>query len=264
MTSQQTKLIRITPENSERRPSSLRLALAVARLEMTSYTRSPVGFLFALLAPSVIFLIAVTFWYPEEFRAAAVPDVAALSVLSTGLFSIGVAITEQRKEGTLKTYLASPLSKTTYLAGQIIDRVLVLFIGNFVMMLVAGLSYNLWPSGSPVLIASAFLLVIATMLALGFTLSSRMRSVETAGLSSTVLFGVGMIAAGFFPLEGKVPGWVLTSMEYLPFWPMVGVLRSSWFNKLDGLETYFLVLIVWFLILFLASILFFRWTPDDQ
>lgn len=263
MTSQTTPN-RATPGDSGRRPSSWRLALAVARLEMTSYTRSPGGFLFALLAPTVIFLVAIMFWYPEEFRAAAVPDVAALSVLSTGLFSIGVAITEQRKEGTLKTYLASPLSKGTYLAGQIIDRVLVLFVGNLVMVLVAGFVYGLWPSGSPALIAPVFILVIATMLALGFALSSRMRSVETAGLSSAVLFGVGMLASGFFPLEGRVPDWVLTTMEYLPFWPMVGALRSTWFGELDGLATYLLVLGAWFVIFLLVAIAFFRWTPDDQ
>ncbi len=263
MTSQTTP-IRATPGDSGRRRSSMRLALAVARLEMTSYTRSPGGFLFALLAPTAIFLVAVTFWYPEEFRAAAVPDIAALSVLSTGLFSIGVAITEQRKEGTLKTYLASPLSKGTYLAGQIIDRVLVLFVGNLVMGLVAGFAYDLWPPGSPVLIAPVFLLVIATMLALGFALSSRMRSVETAGLSSAVLFGVGMVAAGFFPLAGKVPGWVLTILEYLPFGPMVGVLRSAWFGELDGLATYLLVLTAWFVIFLLVAIACFRWTPDDR
>lgn len=259
-----TEPIRTMPNDSRRRPSSLRLALAVARLEMTSYTRSPGGFLFALLAPTAIFLIAVTFWYPKDFQAAAVPDIAALSILSTGLFSIGVAITEQRKEGTLKTYLASPLSKTTYLAGQIIDRILILFIGNLIMVLVAGFVYGLWPTGTPALIAPVFLLAIATMLALGFALSSRMRSVETAGLSSTVMFGFGMAAAGFFPLKDKVPDWVITIMEYLPFWPMVGALRSTWFGMFEGLTTHLLVLGAWFVIFLLTAIVFFRWTPDDR
>lgn len=241
-----------------------RLALAVARLEMTSYTRSAGGFLFALLAPTVIFFIAVSFWYPEEYRAAAVPDIAGLSVLSTGLFSIGVAITEQRKEGTLKTYLASPLSKGTYLAGQILDRVVVLFAGNVVMMLVAGFGYGLWPLGSPLLIIPVFVLAIATMLAFGFALSSRFRSVETAGASSALLFGVAMLAAGFFPLEGRVPGALLTALEYLPFWPMAGALRSVWFGVHDGLLTYVLVMAAWFVIFVLISIWFFRWTPDDR
>lgn len=252
------------PTTPVRGQPSWRLVLAVARLEMTSYTRSLGGFLFAVLAPTVIFLVAANFWYPREYLAAAVPDVAGLSVLSTGLFSIGVAITEQRKEGTLKTYLASPLSKGIYLAGQILDRLVVLFAGNVVMMLVAGFGYDVWPRGSALVIVPVFLLVIATMLALGFALSSRFRSVETAGATTAILFGGAMLAAGYFPLEGRVPDLVLTVLEYLPFWPMAGALRSAWFGVHDGLAVHLLVLGAWLAVFVVVAMRFFRWTPDDR
>ena len=240
-----------------------RLVLAVARLEMTSYTRTVGGLLFALLAPAAILVVAVTFWYPAEVRDVAVPDVVSLSILSTGVFSIGVAITEQRKEGTLKTYLASPLSARTYLTAQVLDRLAVITVGNLVMVLLARLAYGIRPNGAPLVFLGVMVLAIATLLAFGFLLSGRFRTVEGAGAASTGLFMLGMFAAGFFADPGALAPSLVRILDLLPFKPMVDAMRGAWFGD-QALLRPVVVLAAWAIVFSALAVRWFKWSPDDR
>lgn len=242
-----------------------RQMLAVTRLELTSYLRSYGGAAFALLMPTALVLVATWVWYPEEGRGSVVPDMAVLSVLASGLFSIGVAITEQRKDGTLKTYLSSPLRARTYLAGQVADRVLVTAVGNAVMLLVAWLAFDMTPAGNLALYAVMAVLSLATMLAFGFLLASRFKSIEAAGASSSVLFFVIMLGSGFFLNPDSFPGWVQVALDVLPFKPIVDGMRAAWGDPaFAGGLVDMLTVGIWLVVFWLLAARLFRWTPDDR
>lgn len=242
-----------------------RQVLAVTRLEMTSYLRSYGGAAFALLMPTVLLLIATWVWYPEEGRAAVVPDMAVLSVLASGLFSIGVAITEQRKDGTLKTYLSSPLRARTYLAGQVADRVAVTAVGNGVMLCVAWLVFDITATGALWLYGIMAMLSLATMLAFGFLLASRFKSIEAAGASSSILFFAIMLGSGFFMDPSRFPDWAQTALNVLPFKPIVDGMRAAWADPgFAGGWLDMLTVGIWLIVFLLLAARFFRWTPDDR
>lgn len=242
-----------------------RQVLAVARLEMYSYVRSWPGLVFALFMPTTLLLLATAFWYPDDARQSAPPDMVVLSVLTSGLFSIGVAMTEQRKDGTLKTYLSSPLRARTYLAGQIVDRVSVTLVGNTVMIAVALLLLDIPFTGSALLFPVTVVLALATMLSFGFMLASRFRTVEAAGATSSGLFFVIMLASGYFT---DVDTWypaVVRVLDLLPFKPLVDVMRATWLDPRASVAIGDLaVVVVWFVVFAFAASRLFRWTPDDQ
>ncbi|OZF26175.1 ABC transporter permease [Rhodococcus sp. 14-2483-1-2] len=251
-----------------RRPASVpewRQILSVTRLEMTSYLRSWGGLLFVLLMPTALLLIALGVWYPTEARQITVPDMAVMSVLASGLFSIGVAVTEQRKDGTLKTYLSSPLRARTYLAGQVLDRVVVTFTGNIVMLLVAWLAFDITSTGSLLLYLVMATLSLATMLSFGFLLASRFKTIETAGALSSVIFFAVMIGSGFFMDPSRFPGWLKTVVDVLPFKPIVDGMRATWSDPdLAGVGVDMLIVSTWFVVFLVGAARLFRWTPDDR
>ncbi|WP_147681011.1 ABC transporter permease [Actinomyces ruminicola] len=250
--------------NQKRSASELRQFLVVTRLEMTSYFRSPVGLLFGLAMPSALLYVAVTFWYPEQVRTFAVPDMAFLSVVTSGLYSIGVAITEQRGNGVLKTYLSSPLRTRTYLAAQVADRVVVVLVGNSVMVLVGTLGMGIPLQGELWRYALVLTTSLATMLSFGFLLASRFRSVETAGMVSSLLFFAIMFGSGIFSGLATMPGWIANILDVLPFRPIVEIMRRSWIDPgFSGWAQLGLVF-TWFLVFWIAASVLFRWTPNDR
>lgn len=248
-----------------RATSELRQVLAVTRLEMTSYVRTPGGALFALLMPTGLLLFATWLWYPREVWELAVPDMLVLTILASGLFSVGVAVTQQRVDGTLKTYLSSPLRPRTYLAGQVIDRVLVTLLGSVVMVVVAVLALGIDVPGNLALFFLCGLVCLAAMLSLGFLLASRFTSVETAGGSSSLIFVLVMLASGFFVDPDRFPGWVSTALDVLPFRAVVDVMRTAWLDPgFDGGWGRLALVALWAVVFLAAAARWFRWSASDR
>lgn len=257
---------------SDRRPSmSGRTAsvpaqiLSLARLEMTSYFRSIGGLIFALLMPTGLFVVAHQLWYPEEFRDFAVPDMAAIMILTSGLFSVGVAVTQQRVDGTLRTYLSSPLRPAAYITGQVLDRVVVLLLGNGVMVTAAILIWDVEPGGSLVVFFLCAALGLAVMLSFGFLLASRFTSVEVAGGSSSLLFLLVMLASGFFISPDRYPPWLQEVIEYLPFKPTVDLMRLAWSGGDVHAEwVSILVVLAWTVVFIFGASRWFKWSTSGK
>ncbi|WP_116112133.1 ABC transporter permease [Austwickia chelonae] len=245
--------------------SEVRQILALTCLEMSLYFRRIGGLLFALFMPTGLFLLATRLWYPPEMRHVAVPDMLVIVVFSSGLFSIGVAITQQRVDGTLKTYLSSPLRPRSYLIAQIADRVSVTLVGTLVLLLVAYAGYDVRLGGNFLVFLGCLLLCLATMIAFGFLLASRFTSVEVAGGSSGLIFFAVMVASGQAVDPGKLPGWLATTVDLLPFKPIVALMRISWSDaSFTGGGTKLLLVAGWLIVFVALASRFFRWTSTDR
>lgn len=253
------------PAGTLRAPSQLRLALATARMEFLAYRRSPAAVAFALLLPTVLYLVAVNIWYPVEGRALAVPDTLVMSVLAVGLFTVGIVLTEARQSGTLKTYLASPLSARAYLLGQLLDRLFIISVGNAVMVVVAAIGFDLAFTGSVPLAVLAAVLTTATALTFGFALSSRFGSVESAGGACSGIFFLSLLASGLWLERGDLPAVIGHVVDVLPFRPMVELSRHAWLGDATmPLGRSLLTVVAWLLAFTIVSVMTFRWTADDR
>lgn len=255
----------MTYPTARRTTSELHQIMAIARLEMSSYVRTVGGAVFALLMPTGLFLLATWLWYPPEAWDLAVPDMVVIVVLASGLFSIGVAITQQRMDGTLKTYLSSPLRPRAYLIGQVLDRVLVTLLGTVVMLAVAVLVRRVEVTGNLLVFLGCLLVCLATMIAFGFLLASRFTSVEVAGGSSSLLFLVVMLASGYIVDLSRAPGWVEGVLDVLPFRPIVELMRIGWLDpSFAGGWPKLGIVVLWLVIFLVLAARLFRWSTSDR
>jgi ABC-2 type transport system permease protein len=252
----------MTPDR--RAPSLAVTTLRLARLEMTAYWRSAAAFAYGLLTPTMLLVLFVELWFPPDRLDQVVPEVATMSIIAAGVFSIGVAITEQRKDGTLKTYLASPLPAGSYLAAQVLDRTAVLLAGNGLMVAVAWVVYDI-RGANLVAVLAAMALVTAVMLALGFLVAARARNAESAGIVGSVLFLAALLLSGVTVDVSGLGDGVRTVLEVLPFHPAAELLRSTWNDRLTGATaTDALVLVAWLAVFATAAARWFRWTPEGR
>jgi ABC-2 type transport system permease protein len=182
-----------------------------------------------------------------------------MSILATGIFSIGVAVTEERRDGTLKTFMASPIRFSSYLIGHILSRVAALVAGVLVMLVVAVVRYDVALQSSWGLFLIVAALATATMLSLGFLLASRSQKTESAGAIGSLLFIVGLISVTVD--VDAVPDIARYVLNALPFEAMIQALRGSWAG--EGIATiarHIAVLGAWFAVLAFGASRWFRWS----
>lgn len=242
--------------------TEIKNAWGVARLEMTTYTRSIGGLLFALFMPTGLFLLATWLWYPEPAWGLAVPHITTIVVLSSGLFSIGVAVTQQRLDGTLRTYLSSPLSRKAYFLGQVIDRITVTIVGIIILIVCARLFRGVFFDGNILIFLGCVLIALINMILFGFLLASRYTSVEVAGGSSSLLFIAIFMLSGYVSLP--IPDWGREVISYLPFEPVVKLLEAGWSGNFEGSWQNLGVCLAWSAIFLLLTIRFFKWSRNDR
>lgn len=236
-----------------------RHGLLLARFEFLDYTRSVGAFAYALLTPAFVLVAVAELWVNEGSRADLVSEVVGMSILATGIFSIGVAVTEERRDGTLKTFMASPIGFLSYLIGHVLSRVTALVAGVLVMLAVAAIVYDVALTGAWLLFLAVAMLSTATMLALGFVLASRSQRTESAGAIGSLLFVVGIMTVTIDP--STIPQAISTLLELLPFGAMSQALRESWAGEgVGAVSVDVAILACWFLVLSAGASRWFRWT----
>ncbi|HDK36220.1 MAG TPA: ABC transporter permease, partial [Bacteroidetes bacterium] len=116
------------------------------------------------------------------------PGLIAMIVISTGLFTIGIAITGYREKQVLRRLKVTPLPAGVFFAGQVVSRCfLVLFQALLLMFFGLVLFHTHFAGNWPV-----FLLVLSlgilSFVSLGFAISSFSRKTETAVMVSNAVF----------------------------------------------------------------------------
>lgn len=239
--------------------TTVRHGLLLARFEFVDYTRSVGAFAYALLTPTVVLIALAELWVPADARSELVPEVVSMAILATGLFAIGVAVTEERRDGTLKTFMASPIGFGAYLIGHIVSRVTVLAAGIAVMVVVALLRYGDAPASSWPLFLLAAVISTATMLSLGFLLASRSQRTESAGAVGTLLFIIGIVSVTIE--RATVPTVVSWLLAASPFGAMTDSLRRSWSGQELGAAIGDIgILLAWLAVITVVTSRWFRWS----
>lgn len=244
--------------------SELRATYSVVRLEMSGYLRSPTGLLFLLFLPTGLLLTFDILWIPDDMSEFLVPSATSMALTIAGVFTIGVGITEQRKNGVLKTFLSSPLRAPAYILGQIIVRFVVLAVGIAVMLLYSTFALD-QTAGNLLFFLGAVTLALSMFLSLGFFIASRSNSIESAGITATIAFGLIMILNGTVSALVDLPGWLTTVSEWLPFEPAQSSIAHFWSSSdLTPAVGDLLIVSGWFVLFAVLSIWLFRWTPNDR
>jgi ABC-type multidrug transport system permease subunit len=196
-----------------------------------------------------------------NYAAFLLPGLIGLNLLTMGLFTVGMVTVSYREKGKYRRLAVTPLPKWVFLCGQILQRVTVVFVQTFILLVAARLGFHVVNRGSYALFAALLVFGTAAFLAMGFALSSFASTIETYGAISNLVFFPLMILSGvYFRIDGA-PAWMRAAVYALPLAPFLRALRAV-FNdgaNLAGHGVGLAILGAWTVAAFAFAVKRFRW-----
>jgi len=189
------------------------------------------------------------------------PGLLGMNLMSTGLWSIGFALVQQRSGRLLKRLIAAPVARWQLLAAHVLARLVFL-----TLEVTALLAFGVWVMGVPVRgsVASLALVLLLGGLAfagLGLLIAARPRTVEGVNGVMNLVAMPMWIASGIFFSRERFPDAVQPLLRALPLTALNDALRGLMLEgvRLSALGTELAVLGAWALASFVVAVVFFRW-----
>lgn len=189
------------------------------------------------------------------------PGLLGMNLMGTGLWAIGFAVVQQRSGGLLKRFIAAPMRRWHFLAGQILSRLIFLGAETTVLLLFGRFLLGVPIRGSLILLAGITVLGAMTFVGIGLLVAARPRTIEgVSGLMNLVMVPMWLGSGIFFSTE-RFPDAMQPVIQALPLTALNDALRAV---MLDGAGALAIagevaLLGVWMLVAFFAALRFFRW-----
>jgi ABC-2 type transport system permease protein len=204
-----------------------------ASVELKEFFRQRESVVFTLAFPVILLVVfgavldydiggGVTF--TQYFMA----GIVAAGILGASLQNMAISIATERSDGTLKGLYGTPMPKSAYFVGKIVQVLAVTVLIVIILLAVGSLAYGVdLPSGSDWL---TFLWVTALGSAactlLGIAVSSLAKNGRSASAMVTPIALVLQFISGVFFQFNQVPVWMQTVAAFFPLKWMAQGLRS--------------------------------------
>jgi ABC-2 type transport system permease protein len=262
-----------TPEI--RLPSLTSVYRSRAGVELKEFFRQRESVVFTLMLPV---LLLVTFGAVLTYSIGPgitfvhyfTPGIIAAGILGASLQNMAISIATERSDGTLKSLYGTPMPKSAYFVGKVV-QVLAVSAGIVaVLLLIAVAFYDVpLPSGGEWLtFAWVAVLGAAACTLLGIAISSLAKSGRSASATVTPFALVLQFISGVFFQFSALPGWMQTVAAVFPLKWMTQGLRSVFLpDALAAAEPagswelgrVALVLAAWCVVGLLLCVWTFRW-----
>jgi len=189
-----------------------------------------------------------------------VPSILAMALMQLGIFA-AIPLTAQREKQILKRLNATPLSRGTLVASNVLMRLLIAVVQTVIIVGIGIVAFDVAIVGSMLLVAAFVVLGSMTFLAIGYVIASYARTEDTANaLASVVQFPLMFLSGIFFPIA-FMPEWLQPVAAIMPLTYLGDALRQTMVGGAAyvPLSVDFLVLAGWLIVSFLISARFFRW-----
>jgi ABC-2 type transport system permease protein len=216
-------------------PSAWRLGLGRGRIEVLEFFREKMAVCFIFGLPSIL-LILLGSIFGSQAAAAGVTSgqlftagMIAGGIMATSFQYLGIGIATERETGMLKRLFGTPMPRTSYFVGKLI-QVLVCTVAETVLLMAVGmLFYHLHLPTAPGrwwTFAWIFLLGSTACGLLGIAASSLPRSAAAAAPVITLPFTVLQFMSGVYVPFSSVPPWMKDIASFLPLKWMAQGMRS--------------------------------------
>jgi ABC-2 type transport system permease protein len=186
------------------------------------------------------------------------PGILALTVMSTGMVSLGIATAFERQYGVLKRLGGSPLARSGLLIAKVLS-VLVLEAAQVALLTaVAVLLFDWRPVGSLLLALAALLIGTIVFSALGLLMAGSLRAETTLAAANGLYLVFLLLGDMLVPLEA-LPAWLAAVARVLPAAALADGLRSSLQAGGAATSGSLAILLAWAAIFLLAAARTFRW-----
>jgi ABC-2 type transport system permease protein len=190
-----------------------------------------------------------------------VPGLLGMNLMGSGIWGLGFSIVDARRKKLLKRMIATPMSRTQFLASFVLSRLTMLIIEVGALVGFALLVFGVPVRGSPLSLLAICLLSALAFGALGLLLASRTRTIEGAsGLMNLVMLPMWIFSGVFFSAS-RFPDALQPFIQALPLTAVNDALRAS---MLEGagwvrLAPELAIIAAWLVVSFVLAVRLFRW-----
>ena len=189
-----------------------------------------------------------------------VPSILAMALMQLGLFS-AIPIVEQRESLILKRIAATPIKRRTFIAANVVTRLLIGLIQAGVILVVAQVVFGITLLGNPFAFAGIVVLGALAFIALGYVVASFAPTEDSASQMVSILqFPLMFLSGIFFALEG-LPSVLRAVAAFMPLTYLGDALRQVMVGGTPFVPrgVGVAILAAWLVGCFLISARFFRW-----
>ncbi|MGI8928000.1 MAG: ABC transporter permease, partial [Candidatus Limnocylindrales bacterium] len=164
----------------------------------------------------------------QNISAAAyfVPSILAMALMQLGVFA-AIPLVAQREKGILKRLNATPLSRSTLVASNVLMRLLIAIMQTVIIVGIGVVAFGVTVIGSLFVVAGFIVLGAVTFLALGYVIAAYARTEESANaLTSVVQFPLMFLSGIFFPID-FMPDWLQPVASIMPLTYLGDALRQT-------------------------------------
>jgi ABC-2 type transport system permease protein len=267
-----------TPEASL--PSFPTVYRSRAGVELKEFFRQREAVVFTLMLPVlllVVFGAVLNFDLGQgvSFTQYFMAGIIAAGILGASLQNMAISIATERSDGTLKSLAGTPMPRSAYFVGKVVQVLAVTVAIIAILLLIGVVFYGIdLPSGADWLtFAWVTVLGSASCTLLGIAVSSLAKNGRSASATVTPFALMLQFISGVFFQFSEIPSWMQTVAALFPLKWMAQGLRSVFLpDALAGSEPagswelgrVALVLAAWCVIGLLLCVRTFRWQDRGQ
>jgi ABC-2 type transport system permease protein len=256
-------------------PSLARVFRSRTGVELKEFFRQRESVVFTVMLPVLLLVIfgAVLNYdigFGVTFTQYFMAGIVAAGILGASLQNMAISLATERSDGTLKSLAGTPMPKSAYFLGKVVQVLAVTLLILVALMLIGGVFYGVaLPSGAEWLtFAWVSVLGAAACTLLGIALSSLAKNGRSASATVTPIALILEFISGVFFQFSSLPSWMQTVASLFPLKWMAQGLRSVFLPAALAakepahsweLGRVALVLAIWCVIGLVLCVRTFRW-----
>jgi ABC-2 type transport system permease protein len=189
------------------------------------------------------------------------PGIITMAVMVTCLMNTATGVISDREKGIFRRLSLTPLKRQTLIGGQIASRYLVVLVQTIILIVLGTTAFGVNIGGNYLLFWVALTLGAFSFFALGFALTTFIKSEKAAVPAAMAFFFVLLFLGGcLFPID-IMPGFLQPVCKALPSSHLNDALRIVAIEEGGFSEVWpeFLKMGGWLIVLSFISVKFFRW-----
>jgi ABC-2 type transport system permease protein len=261
-------------------PSLASVYRSRAGVELKEFFRQREAVVFTLMLP--VLLLAVfgavldfDLGNGVSFTQYFMAGIIAAGILGASLQNMAISIATERSDGTLKSLAGTPMPRSAYFVGKVVQVFAVTAAIVVILLLIGVVSYGIdLPSGTDWLTFTwVAALGAASCTLLGIALSSLAKNGRSASATVTPFALLLQFISGVFFQFSEIPSWMQTVAAFFPLKWMAQGLRSVFLPDAMAaaepagsweLGRCALVLVLWCIAGLLLCVWTFRWQDKDS
>ena len=189
------------------------------------------------------------------------PGIVTMAVMVTCIMNTTTGVVNDREKGVFRRLSLTPLKRLYLIGGQVVSRYLVVLAQTLILIAVGTLAFGVSFGGNYLLFWAALTLGALSFFALGFALTTFLKSEKGAVPAAMAFFFVLMFLGGcFFPVD-IMPEFLQPVCRALPSFQLNDSLRMIAIDEVGFGKVWpeFLKLAGWGALFSVIAVRFFKW-----